>query len=84
MHNRSSFRTPFGSQFVNGSQTLLKTGREHIYPTYSLFSHTQSWRTSLLVRSGILGLFFNTLIADAKYSHHNAGNLEQPVQIHLS
>ena len=30
---------------------------------------------SLLVKSGILGLFVNTLTADAKYYRHNRGNL---------
>ena len=39
---------------------------------------------SLLVRSEILGLFVNTLIADVKRSRHYGGNFAQPIQMTLS
>ena len=39
---------------------------------------------SLLVRSEALGQFVNPLNTHAKYSHHNTGNLPQPIQMHLS
>ena len=42
-----------------------------------------SWKTFLLFRFKILGLFFNTLTADDKYSHHNKGNLPQPMQMEI-
>ena len=50
----------------------------------SSFWDKVSWKTSLLVRSEILGLFVNTLTVDYKYSLHNKGNLRQTVQMHLS
>ena len=37
IHSRSCFRTLFGSQRVNGSQTLQKSAREDFYPTFSSF-----------------------------------------------
>ena len=39
---------------------------------------------SLLAISGILGLFFNTLTADDKYSCCNSKNLRQPIEMQLS
>ena len=39
---------------------------------------------SLLVRSKILALFIEPLIANAKYSHHVTKNLLQPIQMELS
>ena len=39
---------------------------------------------SISVRSEILGLFVNTLTADAKYSRYNTGNLPRPIEMHLS
>ena len=37
-----------------------------------------------LVLSEIQRLFLDPLTADAKYSRHNAGDLLQPIQTHLS
>ena len=34
-----------------------------------------SWKISLLVKSGIVGLFVNTMTADEKYSLANSENL---------
>ena len=39
---------------------------------------------SLLVISEILGLFVNTLTADAKHSLHNRENSKQPIQMQSS
>ena len=39
---------------------------------------------SLLVISEILGLFVNTLTADAKHSLHNRENSMQPIQMQSS
>ena len=39
---------------------------------------------SFLVRHEILGLFFNPLIADTKYSRHITKNFLQPIQMDLS
>ena len=40
-------------------------------------------KMSLLVISEILGLFFNILTADGKYSLRNRENLWDPIQMHL-
>ena len=39
---------------------------------------------SLLVRSGTLALFFNTLTGDDNYSSHYRENVAQPIQLQLS
>ena len=41
-------------------------------------------KTSLLVRSEILGMFDNTLTADGKYFRHYWENFAQPIQMHFS
>ena len=84
MYSGFHFRTPFGSQRINGFQTMQKSEGEHFYATFSSFWHTWSWKTYLLVKSKILGLFVNPLTADAKYSRHVTGTLQQPIQMHLS
>ena len=43
-----------------------------------------SWKISILLRSEILGLFGNTLIADHMYSRHRCEKLRQKVQTVLS
>ena len=78
MHSRYCFTKPFGSQRVDGSQTLQKSEREHFYPTFS-----SSWQMILLVRSEILGLFVKPLTADVKYSLRNAASLPKRVQMHF-
>ena len=47
-------------------------------------SEKLSWKTSLLVRSKIAGLFVHTLTADEKNSCYNSENFTQPVQMQLS
>ena len=42
-----------------------------------------SWKKSVLVTSGILGLFVNTLTAEYKYSRRNMQNFPQPLQTQL-
>ena len=81
---RSCFRTPFDSQRVNGSQTLLKAARQHFYFTFSSIWDKLSWKTSLLVTSEILRLFVNTMTADHKYFRNERKKFLQPVQIQLS
>ena len=61
MPERSCFRTPFQSQGVHRSQTLLKPSLQQFYSNFPLIQDKLSWKTSLLVRSEILGLFGNTL-----------------------
>ena len=83
MHKKSCFRRPFGSQDVNGHQTLLESAQEQFYPTFSSFGDKLGQKNSLLVRSEILGLFVNTLTADHRYSGDNRENLSQPFQMRL-
>ena len=66
MYKKFRFRTPFGSQRVNGSQILQKSAPENVLAIVSLFRDKLSSKTSLIVRSEILGLFFNTVTADDK------------------
>ena len=84
MHEKSCFTTLFSSQRVSRSQTLLKAPPEQFYPNFSSFSNKSSQKTSLLVRSQILGLFFNTLTADNKDSRRNTEDIPQPIQMLLS
>ena len=68
MPKRSSFRTLFGSQRVNGSLTLRKAARHLFYLILPPFSEKFSWKTSLLVRSEMLGVIANTLTENHKFS----------------
>ena len=80
----SCFRTRFGNQPVEGSKTLLKSQRHHLFTNVPLISNRLSCLSCLLVRSAMLGHFFNTLMADHMYSCHNWQKLSQQVQVKLS
>ena len=84
MPGTSCFRTPFKSQHVHVSQTLLKSGRQHSYPNLLLTIDKLIQKISLSVRSEISGLFCNTLTPDHMYSRHNWENFQQHVQTPLS
>ena len=60
------FRTSFDSQLVKGSQTLLKSVREHFYHIFSSLWGKINWEINLLLICQILGVFFDTLAADGK------------------
>lgn len=83
MPKRSSFRTLFGSQCVNGSPTLRKSARHLFYPSFPPFSEKCSWKTSLLVRSEMLGVIANTLTENHKSSSLKWENLPQAIQVQL-
>ena len=72
---RSSFRTPFANERVNGFQTLLKSARHYYYPLFSSIRGKLSWKKSPSVWREILKLFVNALTADDKYSGTNMQNL---------
>ena len=76
----SCFRTPFESQRLHLSQTLLKFPQQYFYPNFPLTTDKLSQKTSLSVRSEISGLFGNTLTADHIYFHHNWENFPQHVE----
>ena len=80
----SCLRTPCGYQGVNGSQTLLKPAGQNFYPKFPLDSDKLSSKTSALVISVILGLFFNMLTAYHMYSSKNLDKFKQQIQMQLS
>ena len=80
----SCFRTPFGSQVFNGSETLLKSKRQHLYANFPLISYKCNCQTCLLEASEILGLFFNTLTSDHMYSCYIWEKFLQQLQTQLS
>ena len=57
----SCFRTPFGSNRVKGSQTLLKSTRQHFYANFSFMSDKVRCVSCLLVGSKMWGASFNAL-----------------------
>ena len=77
----SCFRTPFQSQSVHLSQTLLKASLQPLYPNFPLTYNKWSWKTSLLLRFKILGPFGKTFMADHMYSHHEREKFQQQVQM---
>ena len=81
---RSSFRTPFGNQRVNGFQTALKIATHHYCPLFPWILGKLSWKKTSLLWSKILRLFANTLSADDKYSFRNMQNFPQQLQTLLS
>ena len=84
MSEKLDFRTPFNSQHVKGSQTLLKSARQQFYRLLSSLRRKWSWKISLLLIFKVLGLFLCTLSADDKYSLPNSENLRQPIQMYFS
>ena len=84
MPEKPYFRTAFGNQPVNGYETLLKSARHYYYPIFPRIWDKLSWKKSALVRSKILGLFFNTLISEYAYSGRNMQTFTQKVLTPLS
>ena len=84
MPEKPYFRTAFGNQPVNVYQTLLKSARHYYYPIFPWVWDKLSWKKFALVRSKILGLFFNTLTAEYTYSRRNMQTFTQQVQTPLS
>ena len=68
MSKRPSFMQRFGSQHGNGSQTLLRSARNHFYTTIPLVSGRTSRKRLVLARSEFLGQFANTSTVHYKYS----------------
>ena len=71
MRESSCFGTPFPSQRVHGTQTVLKGVSQVVYPNFPLMQDKLSQKTSLFVRFEILGVFCNTLATDDMCSPHN-------------
>ena len=84
MSKKLRFRTPLDMQHAEGSQTLPKSARRNIDCICSSLCQNLSSNISLLVISGLFGLFVNTLTTDDKYSLCNRDNLGEPIEILLS
>ena len=83
-HKRSCFWKLFGSESVNESLKLLKSGEKYFQPTLSSVPVYFCKVNSFSVRSEILGLLVNMLTADYEYSRSNRDKLALPVQMQLT
>ena len=79
MPESSRFQTPLDSQRVDRSQSLLKSARQHFDPNFPSNQDILSYKTSLLVRCEIFGLFGNTLTAANMYSRHNSEKFQRHI-----
>ena len=84
MSKSSRFRTPFGSQLVNRSSSLLKSARHQFCTIVSLIWDKLSCNEVLLFGFEILGRFLNTTTTADKISCSNTDNLAQQIQRQLS
>ena len=84
MSKKSRFRGPFNKQHGKRAQTLLKFPSEILYDIPRWLPRNLSWKKSLLLTCKILGLLFNTLVADEKYLVLHRDNLTIPIQMQLS
>ena len=84
MSEKSHFRGRFDKQLGKQAQTVLQSGRRHLYHIcWSLWKQL-SWKKSLFVLCKILRLFVNTLTADDKHFLLSGDKLTRPIQILLS
>ena len=74
----------FGSQHVNGFQTLLRSARNHFHTAIPLIWGRTSRKRLVLVGSEVLGQFVNTITAVYNYIRQNLENLRQQVQTQIS
>ena len=74
----------FGSQHVNGSQTLLRSAGKHFHTAIPLIWGRTSRKTLVLFRAEVLGQFVNTMTAVWNYFRYNLENLKQQVQTQIS
>ena len=81
---RLYFRTPLWIQCVHWSQTLVKSEPEQFCTIVAFLCIKFRRKTSLLVRSKILGLFVNTLTSHDKFSCYKRENFPQAIQMQSS
>ena len=84
MSKKSRFRGPFKKQNGKRSQSLLKSGSQHLCHICWSLPRQLSWEKSLLLTCKFLELLFNTLAAHEKYHVLNRDNLTIPILIQLS
>ena len=68
LSKKQCFRTPFNSRHAKGSQTLMKSAWEYFYQIFSSLWGKLISKMFLLMICEMVGVFFNTLTADEKYS----------------
>ena len=83
LSKKHRLRTPFGSESVKGSQTLVKSEREHFHHIFSSLLENLIWKISPLVICQMVGWFCNTLTANDKYPVWDCENLSSPIQTEL-
>ena len=76
-------RTPFDSQHVEGSQTLVKSVWEHFHQIFSSLWEKLIWKISPLVIREILVAFSKALTANDKYPVRDFENLSSRIQMQL-
>ena len=84
LFKRRRFRTPFDSQDVKASQTVVKSAWECFYYIFWSLWGKIIWKITPLVICEILGVFVNTLVVDGKHPLWNFENLLLPIQMQLS
>ena len=84
LSKKRPFRTPFESQHVKGSRTLVKSVWQHLYQILSKLWGKLKHKTSPLVICEISGVFVNIFISDDKYPVRDFGNSLLPIQRQLS
>ena len=68
MRKKPFVRTVMDSQYVKGTETLLKSARQYFSDVFWSLWKKISWKNCVLVLSEIFRLFVNILTADDKYS----------------
>ena len=81
MSKGSRSTTPFGSQRVNRSQSLLKSARHHFDFIVPFIKDKLTCKMLCLFRVEILGLFRNTMTTDDKICRPNRDNFAQQIQM---
>ena len=77
------FRGTFHKQHSKRDEAVLKSEWDHFYQIYWSLWRQFSSKKSLLVIRKFLGLFFNILPADHRYSLLNRDNWTQPILMKL-
>ena len=74
----------FGSEHVDGSQTLLRSARTHFHTIIPLILGRTRKKRLVLVSAEVLGQSVNTMTAVYKYFRQTLKNLPQEVQTLIS
>ena len=83
LSKKRRFRRLFDRQYVKVPQILAKSQWQPIYRVCSSFWGKLVWKMSPLLLGEILGVFADTLPADAKYPVKYYENLRLPIQMIL-